>query len=276
MDGQSGRQSLIGTLDRGLAILEFLAERGECSVGEISDSLGLSRSTAYRLVDALRERGFVSSVSGSTEIRLGMKAVEIGMAAVSRVDIFKLAPPVMRQLADTGFGTVFLAVPDGDSVVYIAKEEGPQALNLSARLGSRRPLYSTALGKAYMSALDVDEQDSLVRRLELSKLTANTITDPGRLKAELDLTRRRGYAVDNVENEEGVACVAAPVLDFRGFPIASISIAGQADQILPQKQKLGPLVIGTALTLSRQLGYVQPLHTGVLPGQDKQRAGRAR
>ena len=206
MDGEKAKPApLTGTLERGLAVLSLLAEEGECSVGEISNSLGLSRSTAYRLVDALRQLGFVRSVRGSKKIGLGMKAVEVGVAAVARTDIFSGALPVMRVLAGTRLGTAFLAVPDEDSVVYVAREEGPQALNLSARLGSRRPLHCTGLGKAYLSALPADERRSRIEELELSRQTANTITDPDLLGEELDRTTKEGYAVDAIENEEGVA-----------------------------------------------------------------------
>ena len=143
-------------------------------------------------------------------------------------------------------------------MVYVYKEEGPQAVKMGAQLCSRRPIHSTALGKAYASALPDGPRNFLLSRLDLRAFTPNTPTDPVALEAELLLTRERGYAIDNFEGEEGVACFAAPVLDCRGLPVAAISVAGPCDRILPRGEKIGPLVAETAFALSRRLGHVQP------------------
>lgn len=250
------RGGLSGTLERGLAILEFFAATGEASASTVAGELGLSRSATYRLLDALRERGYLEVDPASEKLRLGMRAAELGMAALAGMDVTRLAPPYLRDLVRATSETVFLAVVDSDSVVYVYKEEGPRAVTMSSQLGSRRPLHSTALGKAYMSALPDDERRSLVGRLDLPRLTANTITDADALEADLASTAERGYAVDNVEGEDGVACFAAPVLDHRRRPVAAISIAGPAERTLPNEETMGPLVRQTAAALSRRLGYV--------------------
>jgi IclR family transcriptional regulator, acetate operon repressor len=233
------RRPLLGTLERGLAILEFLSENDRVTVPRLAEALNLKRSTVYRLVNMLQERGYVESPRGSSEVVLGTRAVKLGVSAMSSADILQVAPAPMKELASGGLGTVFLAIPDGDCVVYVAREEGPQAINLSARLGTRRPLHCTALGKAYLSALPVDERRSVVEGLEMARQTPNTITSPQALLEELSETAVRGYAVDRVENEEGVACVAAPIRDYGGRPIASVSLAGVAATILEKVPELG-------------------------------------
>lgn len=262
MSGSKGRDSLSGTLEKGLAILEFFAAAGEASASTVAGALGLSRSATYRLLDALRERGYLEADPASERLRLGMRAAEMGMAALAGMDVVRLAPPYLRDLVRATSETAFLGVHDGDSVVYVYKEEGPRAVTMSSQLGSRRPLYSTALGKAYMSALPEDERRSLVGGLDLRRLTPNTITDPLALEDELALTVERGYAVDNVEGEDGVACFAAPVLDHRRRPVAAISVAGPAERTLPNEETMGPLVTQTASALSRRLGYVVPKPEG--------------
>jgi DNA-binding IclR family transcriptional regulator len=260
------RDALSGTLERGLAILEFFAASGEASAGAVAGALGLSRSATYRLVDALRERGYLEVSPASERLRLGVRAVELGMAALSGMDVARLAPPYLRELVRATSETVFLAVMDGDAMVYVYKEEGPRAVTMRSQIGSRRPLHSTALGKAYMSALPEDERRAMIGRLDLRRLTENTITDPGRLEAEVLLTAGRGYAVDNVEGEEEVACFAAPVLDHRRLPVAAISIAGPAERTLPNEGTMGPLVMQTAAALSRRLGYIaSSVEGGSLP-----------
>lgn len=251
------RDSLSGTLERGLAILEYFAVRGEATAGMVAGALGLSRSATYRILDALRERGYLEINPSSEKLRLGVRAAELGMAALAGVDVVRLAPAYLEGLVEATSETVFLAVVDGDAVVYVYKEEGPQAVTMSSRLGSRRPLHCTALGKAFMSALPIENRRRLVEGLELNRCTENTITDAAVLEEDLALTNERGYAVDNVEVEEGVACFAAPVLDYRAVPIAAISVAGPAERVLPKGAELGRLVAETASEVSSRLGYVE-------------------
>ena len=251
--------SLSGTLERGLAILEYFAATGEASAGMVAEALSLSRSATYRILEALRERGYLEVNPASEKLRLGARTAGLGMAALWGIDVVRLAPAYLQRLTKATEETVFLAVMDDDAVVYVYKEEGPQSVTMNSQLGSRRPLHCTALGKAYMSALPEDEWRSLIGRLNLRRFTANTITDAVALEDELKLTKERGYAIDNIEVEEGVACFAAPVLDYRARPVASISVAGPAERIFSKGERLGSLVAETAASLSRRLGYVESL-----------------
>ena len=142
-----------GTLERGLSVLEFFAGVGEAAASDAVAALGISRSATYRILNTLRRRGYLEINPASEKLRLGVRSAELGMAAVSEVDAVRLAPPYLHELVDNTLETVFLAVMDSRAMVYVYKEEGPQAVKMSSRLGSRRPLYCTALGKAYMSAL---------------------------------------------------------------------------------------------------------------------------
>ncbi len=250
------RDSLSGTLERGLTILEYFAVEREATAAMVAEALGLSRSATYRILDALRGRGYLEVNPLSERLRLGMRAAELGMAALAGVDVVRLAPAYLRGLVEATSETVFLAVVDDDAVVYVYKEEGPQAVTMSSRLGSRRPLHCTALGKAFMAALPDEDRRSLLGRLDLRRFTRNTITDASALEEELILTGERGYAVDDVEVEDGVACFAAAVLDHRAIPVAAISVAGPAERILPKGEELGRLVARTASEVSSRLGYV--------------------
>ncbi|MCA1730904.1 MAG: IclR family transcriptional regulator [Actinobacteria bacterium] len=168
-------------------------------------------------------------------------------------------PPYLHELVDNTLDTVFLAVMGSGAIVYVYKEEGRQAVKMSSRLGSRQPLYCTALGKAYMSTLSDEARRGLIDELELQRFTANTIMDAAVLEVEVAATRKRGYGIDMVEVEEGVACLGAPIRDHMGLPVAAIRVAGPADRILPREGEIGSLVVETALAISRRLGYVDPL-----------------
>lgn len=245
-----------GTLERGLSVLEYFARVGEAAASDAVATLGISRSATYRILDTLQRRGYLEINPASEKLRLGMRTAELGMAAVSGIDAVRLAPPYLHGLVEKTLETVFLAVMDNSTMVYVYREEGPQAVKMSSRIGSRRPLHCTALGKAYMSALSDEARRPLISELDLRRFTANTITDAAALEAEVLATRERGYGVDRVEVEEGVACFGAPVRDHRGLPVAAISVAGPADRILPREGEVGPLVAETALEISRRLGYV--------------------
>ncbi len=255
-----------GTLERGLAILEFFARRGQATPPEVVTGVGMSKSAAYRLLAQLQELGYLEGADDAGALRLGLKAAQVGMAAVAQVDVVRLAPPYLRDLVQRTSETAFLAVLDSDAMVYVHAERGPQPVQMSASIGSRRPLHSTGLGKAYLSALPQDARAALVAGLDLRPFTENTITDPAALLAELTATAERGFAVDDVEGEPGVACFAAPVRDHRGLPVAAISVAGPAARVLPARAEAAPAVRQTALDLSRRLGFRDPAHDSPDPG----------
>ncbi|NED98631.1 IclR family transcriptional regulator [Phytoactinopolyspora halotolerans] len=250
----SSPETTSGTLARGLTILEFVAEHGRVSVGEIAAELGISRSAAYRLVSQLRDRGFLSEQQDGGGIRLGGNAIRLGLRALGNIDLYDLAARRLRDLVAEVAETAFLAIIEGDDVVYVLQEVGPSVVTMTARPGSHRPLHCTALGKAYLAALPDSERDAVIDRLELRPVTPSTITDPERLRAELDATRQRGFAIDDRELEPEVRCVAAAVLDHSGAPAAAISVGGPTDRILAKHDAIVTAVLSTVRALSRDLG----------------------
>ena len=251
--GRAGERS--GTLERGLRLLQFFAAAGEATPAEAAKATGLSRSATYRIADRLRGWGFLEANPATEALRLGSEAVRLGMAALTSLEVTRVAPPHLRALADQTRETVNLAVVDGDQVVYIAKEEGTLAVKMSAQLGSRRPLHCTALGKAYLAALPRQELEARLAGLELTRFTTNTITDKAALAAELDRVRRRGWAVDREEVEDGVLCLGAAVRDHGPMPVAAISVAGPAYRVRAKADLVGALVADTAAAISRRLGH---------------------
>jgi len=251
--GRQGERS--GTLERGLRLLQFFAAAGEATPAAAAKATGLSRSATYRIADRLRGWGFLELNPATEALRLGSEAVRLGMAALASLEVTRVAPPHLRELADRTQETVNLAVVDRDAVVYIHKEEGPLAVKMSAQLGSRRPLHCTALGKAYLAALPPRELDARLAGLELARFTPATITDPAALAAELDRVRERGYAIDDEEVEEGVFCLGAAVRDHRQLPVAAISVAGPAYRVRAKADRTGRLVAETSAAISRRLGH---------------------
>jgi IclR family transcriptional regulator, acetate operon repressor len=127
---------------------------------------------------------------------------------------------------------------------------------VTAHLGTRRPLSCSALGKAYLAALPPDELANRLRRLALVRLTDSSIVEVRAFRNELDATVARGYAVDEQEAEDGVACVGAAVRDYTGRPVAAISIAGAAERMPGKRAAVVPLLTAAADEISQRLGYL--------------------
>ena len=241
-------------LERGLSVLEYTAARGSTSPAEVSRDLGLSRSATYRLIERLCTAGWLAENPGGG-VKLGPRSLMLGTAAMGQSDLLQLARPLLRALAAEAGDTVNLGVPDGDFMTYVAQQEGPEAVRVTARLGTRRPMNCSALGKAYLAALPPAELDVRLAHLQFVQLTERSLMDAESLRHEVLRTRHRGYAIDDLEVEPGVACFAAAVLDFRGLGIAAISVAGPVDRIRAREQPISSAVRDTALALSTQLGF---------------------
>jgi DNA-binding IclR family transcriptional regulator len=187
---------------------------------------------------------------------------------LERVQLPRLARPVLEQLASDTRETVFLAVPSRDEIVYLDKVQTDLQLQLNAELGTRRPMHCTGLGKAILAFLPQAQQDQFLAGSELRPFTPNTITDPMTLRIELEHTRQRGFALDHEEIVPGVHCIAVPILNFGGHSVGAISVAGTSPK--PEGDRLDILAkrMKTAGEyLSRRLGHVarQPETVGSHP-----------
>jgi DNA-binding IclR family transcriptional regulator len=244
----------VGALERGLAILRFFTSAHEASIQEVADALGLSRSTAYRLVERLRELGFIEISASSGRYRLGLEAMQVGVAALQSTDIMNIAPAHLKQLSEEAEAAANLAVFDVDRMVLLHREQGPHSVTVSARLGSHRPMHASGLGKAYIAAMTEAEREELMSRITFKAYAPNSILNAEALRTDVAGTRARGYSIDRSEFEQTLACCAAAVFDHRQMPVAAISVSGVADRILPQIERLGTLTKNTAAAISARLG----------------------
>ncbi|WP_235283805.1 MULTISPECIES: IclR family transcriptional regulator [Thermus] len=164
-----------------------------------------------------------------------------------------MARPHLEALRDATLETVHLAVLDGKEVVYIDKVPGKRELLLASQIGSRFPAQSTALGKALLAFLP-EERWPMAFTPGL-KRTPNTLSDFARFREELLATRARGYALDLEKNEPGVRCVAAPILNGRGEPVAAVSVSTAAIYLDEERlSEVAAEVVRTAQRISRELG----------------------
>jgi IclR family acetate operon transcriptional repressor len=250
-------EAAIGTLERGLAVLQYFKRTQEASVVEIAESIDLSRSTTYRIAQRLRELGFLEVNAATARWRLGPEAAQLGVAALQSTDVMRIAPPILLGLLEGTREAVNLAVFDSDSMVLMYREQGPQSVTISSRLGSRRPMHASSLGKAYMAALKPTERRALIGRLELKRFTPETIVDKDALERVLAAVQKRGFADDRREFEQTLACCAAAVFDHRAVPVAAISVSGPAERILAKFDRIGEEVATAARAISARMGFIE-------------------
>ncbi|MFB6466371.1 IclR family transcriptional regulator [Cytobacillus sp. Hz8] len=217
---------IIQSVQRALQILDLFDEQTtELQIKEISERMGLHKSTLHSLLKTLQEERYIDQNPENGKYKLGMKLVERGNLVTSTIDIRKSSKKYLQDLSEKTGQTVHLGILDGKEGVYIDKVEGALALIRYSRIGKRIPLHSTAVGKVLLAFRAPEEIDRLLDNYKFTQHTSNTITDEKELLDELEKIRLQGFAVDDEENEQGVRCIAVPILNYEHRVIAAISMS---------------------------------------------------
>jgi len=249
-----------------LKVLDLIAQaRSGATVEELRSQLGLHRVSLYRYLGVLTRVGFVEKKEG--RYWLGPKVLELASILLDRLEIRKVAHPFLAELSERLQITVHLAQLAGTEILYIDKIETAHSLPLYSRIGKKAPVYCTALGKVLLAFMSAKRREVILSRVDFKPCTHRTITDPEHLRKELETIRKQGYALDAGEHEEGIACVAAPIFDLYGNPVAAISVTDLARKLLPNEKDLAQEVLKTAGAISLQLGGSIPGGKGVTKGE---------
>jgi DNA-binding IclR family transcriptional regulator len=251
------RRDSVQSLERAFDLLEALALGGELGVTELANRTGLVPSTAHRLLHTLAKRGYVSQSSESGRYMLGYKVIEVASGLEHRLERLRVvARPHLEAVQRATGETVNLVVLDADRVVYVDQVEGSRQVRMFTTVGTSVPAHTTGAGKAIMAGAAPEAVQALYGGREpLQQLTDRTITTLEALEQDFRRIRRRGYAVDNEEHEEGVGCVAVAVFDHAGRPAAAISVSGPSARILgPKASELGALLGEHGAQVSDALG----------------------
>jgi DNA-binding IclR family transcriptional regulator len=253
---EPARSNLANTVLKAFDALECLADANTpLTAQQVGLALGMSRTTTYRLLMTLASRGYVVSTSRG-QFRLGPELLRLSQRLLEHLDLPEIARPDLLRAGELSNETCYLALLDGTSVLYVDLAESKQAVRLRATTGTRGPLHCTSLGKAVLAFLPEDEQLSLIDTLDLFPRTPNTITTKTALLENLRDIRARGYSIDEIENEEGVRCVGAPILNHLGRPIAAMSIAGPAYRVTQEHvPALAEIAMRATQSISRKIGY---------------------
>jgi DNA-binding IclR family transcriptional regulator len=258
MKKQSGNtRKVIASVQRALDIINlFDGSHAELGNNEIAKMLDMDPGTAAGLVYTLRLNNYLDQNPDNRKYRLGLKLAERAAVLLDQIDLRKIATPYLEELRQWCGESINLAVRDHNEVVYIERLFGHHSLGIRSELGKRARLHSTALGKAILANMNPEETEAILTGYEFVSITPKTITNLKDFLVELERVRETGYAIDEEENELGGRCLAAPVFNNDGIPVAAVSISVPI-QRLPREKiiEYGKRIKEATLDISRNLGY---------------------
>ncbi|MCX4746656.1 IclR family transcriptional regulator [Kitasatospora sp. NBC_01287] len=220
------------TVDRALTILASLGD-GPASLEQAATRIGVHKSTALRLLRTLEEHGFVHR-QADHRYRLGGRLLSLAHTALEGIDVRQVSAPYLASLNERYGHTVHLAVLEGPDVVYVDKVQarypgaGEGWLGAASGIGRRAPATATAVGKVLLAGLTEDQLTKTLDGQEFPLRTPRSLRSAAELRTELTAVLRQGWALDHGEYEEAVNCMAAPITDSEGRPVAACAIAAPA------------------------------------------------
>lgn len=222
------------TVERALSLLG-LFDDGRRAVGlpEVAALLRLPRSTAHRLLASLEGGGLLVYDRRAREYRLSLKVARLGDIARRSVDLRAVARGYLQRLVRETGESAFLLVVQDTSAIVIDVEESGHPLKLTLPVGTPWPLHAGASNRVMLAYLPPEQVAAYLAR-PLEQVTSRTLTDPAALAAELDATRRRGYAYSVGELTPDVAGVGVPIL-ADGLLVGGLSVAGPASRLGPER-----------------------------------------
>lgn len=211
----------------------FTAVDSDLGVSDVARRLGVSTSTAHRVLATLAAERLLEHDARTGRYRLGLAVYELGSAVSEHVDLHAACLPVLTTLRHQTGEMVHVAVLDGLEVVYVERLESHNLLPVFRRVGHRLPAHVTSSGKVLLAAMPRPELRRRLSGVTLLARTPRTITDPAALLAELDQVDARGWAVNLEEGQLGVSSVGAPVRGPDGRVMAALSVVGSAARMRP-------------------------------------------
>ncbi|WP_116040731.1 IclR family transcriptional regulator [Amycolatopsis palatopharyngis] len=249
--------ALVQSVDRAISVLELLAHKGAAGITEIAAELNVHKSTVSRLVSVLEARGLVEQQGERGKFSIGFGVVRLAGAATGQLDLAQLGTPVCESLADTLGETVNIAVLDGSVAINISQGRGGAAVAAQNWIGKRTPLHATSSGKVLLAFMAEPERERLITE-GTTAYTANTVTQPGRLRTLLQNVIEDGYATSFEELEVGLHAVAVPVRGQQNDVVAAISASGPGYRLSHDRiQWIVDELRHGAAELSTQLGYIR-------------------
>jgi len=252
------------TLEKAFKIIDLIEEHNELKFNDIVKLTAFKKSTTHRFLSFLENNKYITKDKISSNYRLGVKFLNISSKILLNLDIKERAELYINELNVITGETVHLAILFDEEVVYVDKKESNKSIRLISRIGRVAQMNCTAVGKAILAF----QTDGFIERklndIQYIKNTKNTIIKKEDLLLELKKVKEQGFALDREENEEGICCMAAPIRDYTGMVIASMSISVvkirmDINKLLDYKE----LLLEKAKKISENLGYIDKVNHNI-------------
>ena len=254
----NGNSASVGVITKVLRILEALqGSSSGLGLKAICDQTGINKSTAHRFLKHLeRERYLLRTEAGAYLI--GPRLSQLSARGNQEATLQAVARPILWDLWKATHETVNLGVLDQGTVLYVDVIESPHEFRLSSRVGTRRSVHVTALGKALVAFLPEETRQTILDSIAFQPATPKTIGNLLQFRQELEKIRRQGYAVDDEEAVQGARCVSAPILNSAGAPVAAVSVSGPVTRVTPSLvSAMAGAVTSAARAISVAMGFSQ-------------------
>jgi IclR family acetate operon transcriptional repressor len=252
-------QNTVQSLDRALGLLRMLGEASGLTLSDLAARSGQAPATVYRALMTLQAHGMAEVEEPGQLWHVGGGAFRIGSAFLRRTKVVERARQPMEALMRATGETANLGVENGDLVLFLSQVETHEAIRAFFPPGTKGPMHVSGIGKALLAWYPAAKVAGILARQGLAKFTSLSITAETALLRDLTRTRERGYAVDDQERAEGMRCIAAPVFNAYGEPVAGLSVSGPAFRVsLSDAGRLGALVRDAADVVTEATGGQRP------------------
>lgn len=248
----------VQSLERALTLLNKLSEYPEgIQISRLAEQVGLTKSTVHRLLATLTNMNYTIKDEETDKYKIGLQVLFLSRNLINNINVVTVAKPFLEKLCREVNETIHLCIEDRGEVIYIDKIESNQTIRMYSRIGSRAPIYCTAVGKVLLSGMDKDKKNETISKMKFIPKTPTTITSKEEFLEEIEKVDSQGYALDNSENEASLMCIAFPIFDHNGKIIASFSVSGPNNRVTPEL--IETTLIGKmkqcSIEISRNLGY---------------------
>ena len=252
-------QNTVQSLDRAMTMLDVLSHSAGLTLSDLSQQTGQAAATVYRALITLQAHAMVEVEEKGQLWHVGGGAFRVGSAFLRRTKVVERARGPMDALMRATGETANLGVESGDEVLFLSQVETAEAIRAFFPPGTKGPMHVSGIGKALLAWYPPDRVQGIIARQGLPKFTSLSITSEPSLLRDLAHTRQRGYSIDDQERATGMRCIAAPIFNAYGEPIAGLSVSGPAFRInLSDAAKIGQAVRDAANSVTQATGGELP------------------
>lgn len=252
----------VPSVERAIQVLEILAVSAEgFSLADLSKRIGVPKSTLFRILTTLKHNSLVNHDEQRRIFTLGIKLLDWGNAALSRIDLKTVARPHLMRMAHETKQSYYLAILDHYEVIIVDRVDTPEIWTMVARLGQRSPVHATASGQVLISDLRPDVLDKIIKRSGLKKYTPRTITSFRKLKQRLEEIKECGYSIADAEYKPDLCALAVPIFDHHGRVAAALMMALPHARTAKNSKMLDDMIDmlkQEAGKISQEIGYQEP------------------